>query len=113
MRGMADRETWAKRVASWRASGLTAAEYSVGRGFAPSTLRFWASRLGRQRQVVRVVRAESAPIALQGAPLTEIELSVGGTRVQMRFALSREQVAGVLHVLADALTAAMGAGRVT
>lgn len=110
---MADRETWAKRVASWRASGLTAAEYSAGRGFAPSTLRFWASRLGRERrQVVRVVRAEPAPIAVQAAPVTELELSVGGTRVQMRFALSREQVASVLHVLADALTTAMAAGRV-
>lgn len=108
---MADRETWAKRVASWRASGLTATEYSAGRGFAPNTLRFWASRLGRERQLVRVVRAEPAPIAQHAAPLTEIELSVGGTRVQMRFALSREQVAGVLHVLADALTAAMHPGR--
>jgi len=44
---MANRETWRQRVASWRASGQTAAEYSARHGFAAATLRGWSSRLKR------------------------------------------------------------------
>ena len=35
---MADTETWRRRVASWRASGQTAAEYSARHGAAVATL---------------------------------------------------------------------------
>ena len=38
-------ETWKKRVASWRASGETAEEFSEGRPWSPKTLRWYASRL--------------------------------------------------------------------
>lgn len=40
---------WAARVEAWRASGQTAPEFASGKGFAPSTLRFWSSKLKRQR----------------------------------------------------------------
>lgn len=39
--------TWRSRVAAWRASGETAEQFSAGQGFAVGTLRWWASRLGR------------------------------------------------------------------
>lgn len=41
-------KVWASRVAAWRTSGQTAAEFAVGKGFAPSTLRYWASKLKRK-----------------------------------------------------------------
>jgi hypothetical protein len=34
-------------VAEWRASGLTAARFAEGRGYAPMTLTWWAWKLGR------------------------------------------------------------------
>ncbi len=38
-------ETWKKRVASWRASGETAEEFSEGRPWSPKTLKWYASKL--------------------------------------------------------------------
>jgi len=43
---MTDTETkWSNRVQEWRASGKTPEEFAEGKGFEPSTLRFWASKL--------------------------------------------------------------------
>lgn len=60
---MANATTWAKQVEAWRASGLTAAEFSDGCDFAAASLRWWSSRLGAMRaeaprsmRMVRVVR---------------------------------------------------------
>ena len=49
------RTVWKQRVASWRASGESAERFSVGRGFAASTLKWWASQL-------RNAEAERAPV---------------------------------------------------
>jgi hypothetical protein len=38
---------WTERIEEWRAGGQSAGEYAQGRGFEGSTLRWWASRLGR------------------------------------------------------------------
>ncbi|MFI4978387.1 MAG: IS66 family insertion sequence element accessory protein TnpA [Solirubrobacterales bacterium] len=38
---------WAERIREWKASGQSAADYAQGRGFEASTLRWWASRIGR------------------------------------------------------------------
>ena len=43
---MADTTTWRKRVATWRASGLSASEFCKGREFPAGTLYWWSSRLG-------------------------------------------------------------------
>ena len=65
---MATAETWEKRVAAWRASGLSAAEYCAGRDFKAGTLYWWSSRVG-QRPVaapaiplLRVVREPEPPV---------------------------------------------------
>jgi len=39
---------WSERVREWRSGGQSAHEYAQGRGFAGSTLSWWASRLGRR-----------------------------------------------------------------
>jgi hypothetical protein len=38
-------DTWARRLAEWRASGLTLTQYCVGRDFTPGAIRYWAKRL--------------------------------------------------------------------
>jgi hypothetical protein len=52
---MADRKTWAKRVAAWRASGMTCREYAESEGLgAWRTLRYWAWRLEREQQAKKL-----------------------------------------------------------
>ena len=55
---MTNAETWTKRVAEWRASGLTAREFSATGGFSRSALYEWSSKLGRaeKKEVVNPVR---------------------------------------------------------
>ena len=54
---------WAARVASWRESGQSAAEFAAGRGYAASTLRWWAYRLAAQASVPREQPAGVAEVA--------------------------------------------------
>jgi transposase-like protein len=42
------REEWARVVAEWRASGVTAQRFAQLRGIRVSTLRWWASALRRE-----------------------------------------------------------------
>ena len=81
-------------MAAWRASGQTADEYAAGRGFAGSTLRWWASRLGRRGPaLVRVV-----PVATPARDAT-LELAVGDVRVLVCGGFDRVLLAEVLGVL--------------
>lgn len=50
------RTVWKQRIASWRASGESAEKFSAGRGFAASTLKWWASKLRSEATVTPVVR---------------------------------------------------------
>lgn len=94
---MADAKTWAKRVSEWRASGETAGAFASGRGFAPSTLRWWASRLARNESgLVRVVTA--APAVVRSA----IAIELAGARVLVTAGFDRAALADVLAVLREA-----------
>ena len=44
---MANADTWKRRVAEWRASGLTSEEFAQRRDFAAGTLLWWSSRFRR------------------------------------------------------------------
>ena len=46
-------ETWLERVASWRASGVSAAAFCAGAEFSAGALRSWSSRFGREGKVAR------------------------------------------------------------
>lgn len=84
---MADRTTWKRRVAEWRASGLTSRRFADGRSFAPVTLTWWAWNLGREsardagggdlgagpRAVNRVRFARVVPRALEPTPAPVLE----------------------------------------
>lgn len=52
------RADWVKIVEEWRGSGRAPEEFSEGRGFAPSTLQWWASRLRSDNQGRSIVGDE-------------------------------------------------------
>ena len=95
---MADATTWAKRVAAWRASGRPAAEFAAGRGYTASTLRWWASRLGRRDAAF--VRVVTTPERVD-APL---ELETAGVCVRVRAGFDPALLAQVLDVLRGGAT---------
>ena len=101
---MADRATWAKRVAEWRTSGRTAADFCAGKPFAASTLKWWSCQLGPARTraadeiaVARVVRVHP-PMAVTAR---SVVVEVGGARVIVESGFDRDTLAAVLDVLAS------------
>jgi hypothetical protein len=62
------RDTWRQRVRLWKTSGLTAEQFSEGRGFKAGTLRHWSWLLGAERRGWKP-RPRGAP------PVVEISLS--------------------------------------
>jgi hypothetical protein len=99
---MADARTWARRVAEWRASGESAGSFAAGRGFAPSTLRWWSSRLSRRS--VGLVRVVTPPpsAAVARACETAIEIEIAGARVLVTSGFDRAALADVVAVLREA-----------
>lgn len=92
--------TWRQRVASWRASGQTAEEFSGGREFSAATLRWWASRLRREPAAVRVARVVRAPDPRRSAGAVVVELRDVAARVTVEPGADRETLAMVVAVLA-------------
>lgn len=99
---MATRETWKKRVAGWRASGLSAEDFALGRGFNADALR----EMGRQRSraeparslepEVRLARVELVP---ERVPEVPVVLCAGAVRVELVRGFSRETLTAVLDVI--------------
>ncbi len=92
---MANAELWKKRVADWRASGLSAAEYCKGQEFTTGPLYRWSSRLaeagrgeaGAALPLVQLVRGTKprATSPVEAAPrATEVIIEVQGARVVVR-----------------------------
>lgn len=78
-------EVWAERVAGWRASGLTAPQFTEGKPFTASGLRYWASRLKKVSSprkagvtLARIVRPDEETKA---RTLVAVEISAVGPRV--------------------------------
>ncbi len=98
-------ETWKKRVASWRASGETAEEFSEGRPWSSKTLRWWSSRLGRKTAVpaVPVVRVaqlvRSSVVERERGGSIVVEALDARLRITIEVGAERDTVAVVLGVL--------------
>ena len=107
---MADAATWKKRVAAWRASGQTAAEYCELHSLTLSSLRHWSHRLGRVAPVtpssstVRLARVERVATESTSPPLTSpaVLIDIGSAHVRVERGVDAATVAAVL--------AALGAG---
>ncbi len=88
---MANAAIWKRRLAEWRASGLTAAEFAAGREYAASTLTWWSWRLGRAGgSDTAEAPVRSAPVA-SGPPapaprLPRTPAPSGGAAGELRWA---------------------------
>jgi hypothetical protein len=115
MRRMADAATWKQRVAAWRASGQTAAEYSKQHGLTLSSLQRWSHRLRREppeppaaapavrlARVERVASVSPEPTAVATVPVPGVVVEISGARVRVERGADAATVAMVL--------AALGAG---
>jgi hypothetical protein len=92
----ATRETWAGRVAKWRASGLTAREFGEREGLNAATLRWWASQLKREPHH----EAAFVEVTLKSAATSSLELIVrDGLRIQLTRGFDAELLRDVLTVL--------------
>jgi transposase len=87
---MANAELWKKRVAEWRASGLSAAEYCKSQEFTTGPLYRWSSRLAEAARaeaspavpLVRLVRGMPPPAPAEAAPrAAQVIIEVQGARV--------------------------------
>jgi len=100
MTARATEQVWAERVRSWRDSGESAETFAEGKGYAGSTLRFWASRLGRST-APRVVQLVPKSQTAGSASTSDIELEVSGVRVRVRHGFDRELLGEVIGLLRE------------
>lgn len=101
---MADAATWKRRVSGWRASGGSADAYAMRHGFASSTLKWWAWKLGRKTEAKPVVRLaqlvrvpSSEPAVRRGSIL--IELLDARARIAIDGDADRELFGDVVDIL--------------
>ncbi len=114
---------WEKRVARWRASGLSGPQFCKGRPFTPERLRVWAHRLSKRQTSQPVPAPSLLPLArviitsrspedvpaerkaetATGVPETQGEaalvLEAQGVRISLRPGFHRPTLASVLQVL--------------
>lgn len=101
---MSDARTiWKQRVASWRASGESAEKFSTGRGYAASTLKWWASKLRSEAaatpvvRVAQLVRSPAERVGRQGSIIVEgLDTRV---RITIEPGADRDALALVLDVV--------------
>ena len=92
---MANRESWEQRVAAWRASGVTAAEFCAREGLGRRALSRWSQRLLSEAtpavppvRLARLLRTAtpasvtaSAPSGPSVAADPALVIEIGGARV--------------------------------
>jgi hypothetical protein len=110
---MADAEAWSKRVAEWRASGLTAKEYCAKHDLRLSVLRYWTYRL-RAAQASDAEAVKLVPVTVKPedasppAPATErlkpvLTVELGAARIVVPTGVDRATLKVVLDVLDERL----------
>jgi hypothetical protein len=103
---MANDAEWAKRVAEWRSSGLTAAVFCASREYSAKTLWYWSSKLGRasrnttDRPSVRLVRVTRQRVA--AAPsMSSISVEVAGAKLTLHGDVDEVALRTVVMTLRD------------
>lgn len=118
-----EREEWAKRVARWRESGLTTAEFATELGINPKTLTYWAWTLKREARGKKRVWSSTKPTAApsmaragattaKAAPAfvelprqgssARFELEVRGRRLHIPSVFDAQQLRALLEILETA-----------
>jgi DNA-binding transcriptional regulator YiaG len=101
---------WTERVAAWRASGMTVAEYADKLGVHPSTLRNWERRTEKHMatrseekasslkmvSLVRKVPLMTSAAAVKAAPVV---IEIGGARLLVTADADERALSLALRVL--------------
>jgi hypothetical protein len=101
------KDDWANLVASWKSSGMTAAEFGEARDVNPRTLIYWQWRLKKEgrtrprRAKQTVEKLTFTELALSAVPAA-IELVVGEVTVRVPSGASMDQLRSVLEVVRGA-----------
>lgn len=110
---MTNTDEWKKHVAEWRASGLSAEEFSKEHGLSKTRLWAWSSRLRKAERIAaggvplaRVIR-QTSPERNEGSVTVELH----GARVVVRAGVDRATLATVLEGVASLGRPARGLGR--
>jgi transposase len=115
LRCMADAEAWSKRVAEWRASGLTAKEFCAKHDLRLSALRNWTYRLraaekvsepGAMRLIPVTVKPSNAPASTPQTPQMEptqpaLTVELGAARIVVPAGVDRATLKMVLDALGE------------
>lgn len=113
---MANIETWTSRIAAWRASGLTAIDFSAGKEFAAGTLLWWSCRLAKlQKSAALQPSATGAGPLLTPAPTRKVQLArvVRRGKVASPPAAQRGEVSVIVEVGAVRVVVPTGADAIT
>lgn len=99
---MSDESKWAGHVSAWRASGLSAAAFSAGKGITASGLRYWAGRFKDAPVVpsgVRLARVVRPGTAM--GPDEPVFIEADGIRIAVRRGFDRGVLRDVLAILRE------------
>jgi len=74
------REVWSKRVAQWKSSGVTAAEFARRHKVSEASLKWWSWKLGAARKKTSV------------SPLTFVEMTAPARREAIELVVGAVQI---------------------
>ena len=112
LRDMADGEAWSKRVADWRASGLTAKEFCAKHDLQLSGLRYWTYRLRAAEKASETSAVKLVPVTVKpeevspSMPAAErrepvITVEIGAARIVVPTSVDRATLKLVLELLSE------------
>lgn len=111
---MTKSEVWRERVAAWRASGKSAAEFCSGQEFTAKSLQWWAWHFGTKRPRKRAAtpkpgfaRVIAKPDVVKSRSDASVVVLVGGARIEIGSGADR----GVVSMVLESLRAASAGGR--
>jgi lambda repressor-like predicted transcriptional regulator len=89
---------WGRRVAAWKASGLTLRSYAAKAGVNPKTLAWWQWRLRRMTEGAAADFVEVTDAVQRGAG-EALLVRLGGAEIEVPDGFDEETFARVLRVL--------------
>lgn len=94
----ASREVWTKRVAQWKASGLTASDFARRHKLVEGSLKWWSWQLGAARK-----KAAMSPLTFvemtSAVQREAIELVVGAIQIRVPSDFDEAALGKVLDVI--------------
>jgi hypothetical protein len=93
------REVWAKRVAEWKSSGLTATKFAQKHLLVEGSLSWWSWKLGAERKKKALVSPLTFVEMTATVPREAIELVVGAIQIRVPVGFDETALGKVLDVV--------------